>query len=69
MRVIMTAAFLAAMLAAPSAFAQEPTHVHHNFCLKTGSGQDCAYQTMAECEAAKRGGTDFCVENSPPQNH
>jgi hypothetical protein len=44
-------------------------YVHHNFCLKTGSGQDCAYDSMAQCEAAKRGNADFCVQNEPPINH
>jgi|GEM_PF-1604643 len=68
MRAIMTAAVLAAAFAASSAWAQSG-YVHHNFCLKTGSGQDCGYQTMAQCEAAKRGGTDSCVQNSAPINH
>jgi hypothetical protein len=39
------------------------------FCLKTGSAQECAYDSFAQCEAAKRGGADSCVQNSPPQNH
>jgi hypothetical protein len=68
MRVIFGATLLAAALAGSSAFAQGD-HVHHKFCLKAGSGQDCAYDTMAQCEAAKRGSSDFCEPNSPPQNH
>jgi Protein of unknown function (DUF3551) len=68
MRAIMIAAVLAAAFGSSSAFAQS-THVHHNFCLKTGSGQECAYDSFAQCEAAKRGNTDTCMENSAPQNH
>jgi hypothetical protein len=67
MRAIMIAAVLAAGgFGTTAAFAQ---HEHHNFCLKTGSGQECAYDTMAQCEAAKRGSADTCMPNSPPQNH
>ena len=45
MRAIMIATVLAAgAITGSSAFAQTPAdHVHHNFCLKTGSGQECAY--------------------------
>jgi hypothetical protein len=67
MRVILVAAALAASFGS-SAFAQS-TYVHHNFCLKTSSGQECAYDTMAQCEAAKHGNTDFCMQNSAPINH
>jgi hypothetical protein len=71
MRAIMIAAVLAATaITGSSAFAQAPgDHVHHNFCLKTGSAQECAYDSMAQCEAAKRGSADSCVKNSPTQNH
>jgi hypothetical protein len=71
MRAIMIAAVLAAgAVTGSSAFAQTPgDHVHHNFCLKTGSGQECAYDSMAQCQAAKRGNADNCVQNSPTQNH
>ena len=46
MRAIMIATVLAAgAITGSSAFAQAPSdHVHHNFCLKTGSGQECAYE-------------------------
>ena len=57
MRYIALATFVAATLASPAAFAQAD-HVHHNFCLKTGGGQECAYDTFAQCEAAKRGAND-----------
>jgi hypothetical protein len=68
MRVIALATLLAATLAAPSAFAQG-SYVHHNFCLKTGSGSECAYDSMAQCQAAMHGTTETCVPNTAPQNH
>ncbi len=68
MRVIALATLLVATFAGSSAFAQG-SYVHHTFCLKTGSAQECAYDSMAQCEAAKHGGADSCVPNSPPQNH
>jgi hypothetical protein len=70
MRVIMVAGMFAGVLAA--ALSGSPAlaqHVHHNFCLRTGSAQECAYDTFMQCEASKRGNADFCVQNSPPQNH
>ena len=63
MRVIMVAGVLAAALAGSSA--PWPQHVHHNFCLKTGSAQECAYDSFAQCEAAKRGNADFCDAEQP----
>ena len=42
---------------------------YRNFCLKAGSVQDCAYDSMTQCEAAKRAIANFCVQNSPTQNH
>jgi hypothetical protein len=68
MRAIALATVLAAGLAGGSALAQTG-HVHHNFCMKAGSGLECAYDSMAQCEAAKRGANDSCVQNSPTQNH
>jgi Protein of unknown function (DUF3551) len=71
MRAIMFAAVLAAgAFAGSTAFAQTPgDHVHHAFCLKAGSGLECAYDSFAQCEAAKRGANDSCMPNSPTQNH
>jgi hypothetical protein len=66
MRIIMVAGVLAAALSGTAALAQ---HVHHNFCLKTGPAQECAYDSFAQCQAAKRGNADFCMPNSPPQHH
>jgi hypothetical protein len=68
MRIIFVAAVLAASFAGSSAYAQS-TYVHHNFCLRTASGQECAYDSMTQCEAAKRGNADFCMQNSAPTNH
>ena len=69
MRAIMMAGALAATAFAGGSALAQGSYVHHSFCLKTGSGQECAYDTMAQCNAAKRGGADTCVANSPPQNH
>ena len=69
MRAIALATVLATGLAG-TAVAQAPGgHVHHNYCLKAGSALECAYDTFAQCEAAKRGSADSCVQNSPTQNH
>ena len=68
MRVILLAGLFAAAFGG-SAFAQSG-YVHHNFCLKHGGSQDCAYETMAQCQAAMKGDTtSSCVANSAPQNH
>lgn len=66
-RMIAIGTFLAASLAGSSAFAQG-SYQHHTFCLKSGASQDCAYDSMAQCEAA-RTGTGTCVANSAPINH
>jgi len=68
MRLIISAILLTAAFGGSSAFAQS-SYVHHNFCLKTGSASECAYETMAQCEAAKRGSGDFCEPNSAPMDH
>jgi hypothetical protein len=44
-------------------------YVHHNFCLLTGPARECAYQTMEQCLASKRGNADFCEPNGAPLNH
>ena len=58
---------------AHSAFAKvgsrQSGYVHHNFCLLTGPARECAYQTMEQCLAAKRGNADFCEPNDAPLNH
>jgi hypothetical protein len=67
-RLIAASTLLAASLAGSQAFAQS-TYTHHTFCLQKGSSMECAYDSMAQCEAAKSGGTGTCSQNSPPQNH
>jgi hypothetical protein len=67
MRIIVLAGLLAT-LGASSAFAQGD-YRHHNFCLLTGPARECAYDTFAQCESSKRGSTDSCVQNGPPQHH
>jgi hypothetical protein len=70
MRAILTAAVATAALAVVSsnAFAQGD-YMHHNFCLRTGSTQECAYETFGQCEAAKHSNVDTCEPNGPPINH
>ena len=68
MRAIMFAAVLATgAFAGTSAFAQQ--HEHHAFCMKTGGGMECAYDSFQQCQAAVKGANDSCVANSPTQNH
>jgi hypothetical protein len=67
-RIIAAGTLLAAALASQSALAQG-SYQHHTFCLKTGSSQDCAYDSMAQCEAAKKANTETCMQNSSPMNH
>jgi hypothetical protein len=62
MRVLTFATLLAALFTSSSAFAQ---HVHHRYCLRTGGGLECAYDTVAQCRAAKTGAAQSCVRNSP----
>jgi hypothetical protein len=65
MRLLTVAALLAAVSASSSAFAQ---HVHHKYCLRTGGGVECAYDTIRQCVAAKHGQADSCVRNSPTRD-
>jgi Protein of unknown function (DUF3551) len=67
-RLIAAGTLLAATLASHSAFAQG-TYAHHTYCLKSGASQTCAFESMAQCEAAKKGNADTCVQNSAPMNH
>jgi len=67
-RLIAAGTLIAASLAGSSAFAQG-TYQHHAFCLLTGPNKECAYDSMAQCEAAKHGNTDQCMRNSAPMNH
>jgi len=67
-RIIAAGTLLAASLAASNAFAQG-SYMHHSFCLQKGSATECAYDSMAQCEAAKSANSDTCSQNSAPQNH
>ena len=67
MRKLIVATVISTALAASSAHAQG-SYVHHSFCLLKGSDKECAYDSMAQCEAS-RTGTSSCVPNSPQQNH
>lgn len=68
MRSIAAAVLVASALASSSAFAQS-TYVHHRYCLRHGSSEECAYNSMAQCKASMHGSADFCVQNSAPINH
>mgnify|MGYP001210834774 CR=1 FL=1 len=65
---IIAAGTLLAALASSSAFAQG-SYAHHSFCLLKAGGQECAYDSMAACQAAKSDTTQTCQPNSAPQNH
>ena len=68
MRIILATTLLTAVLASSSAFAQG-NYVHHKWCLRTGGGEECAYNTLAQCKAGKHDPTDSCFKNSAPQGH
>jgi hypothetical protein len=61
-RIFAVGALVAASLAGGSAFAQGDYH-HHRFCLMTGTSSECAYDTLDQCMASKRGNADTCVPN------
>ncbi len=65
--ILFGAAFGGAFGVSPAA--AQSDYVHHNFCLLTGTARECAYQTMEQCLAAKRGNADFCEPNGAPLNH
>jgi hypothetical protein len=67
-RFIAAGTLLAASLAASSALAQG-SYQHHTFCLISGPNKECAYDSMAQCEASKHGNADICQRNTPPMNH
>lgn len=67
MRVVMPAVALAAGAAvaafgAPIGLAQSSTS--YPYCLMTEDAQDCSYYSIAQCQASKRGNTDFCMPNN-----
>lgn len=61
--VSLLAILLPAAIGAPSAFAQR---IHHAWCLRTGSGLECAYSSLRQCREAGSGLTlAGCVRNTP----
>jgi hypothetical protein len=68
LRILATGTLLAACLAGSSAFAQG-SYQHHAVCLISGPNKECAYNSLAQCEASKHGNADSCVMNSAPMNH
>jgi Protein of unknown function (DUF3551) len=65
MRAIVVAAALSGavwMALGAEAFAQ--SSAAYPYCLMTGPAQSCAYTSMAQCLAAKRGNADFCEPNN-----
>ncbi len=67
MRAIILAA--TAILALAGSASAQMINAPGKFCLRTTSGanqgmETCAYQTMAQCDAAKAGQSDQCVPNA-----
>ena len=67
-RTIAIGTLLAASLAGSGAFAQG-SYQHHTICLISGPNRECAFDSFAQCRAAKHGTTDSCVRNTAPMNH
>jgi hypothetical protein len=67
MRPIVAFSLLATTVVGSSAFAQ---YEHHQYCrVVGGGGTECAYDTMAQCQASKTGEDQSCMPNSAPTNH
>lgn len=71
MRVAISASLLAAgvLTGAFSALSVSPvsaqsTTTGYPYCLMTGPDQECAYTSIAQCMAARRGNVDFCEPNN-----
>lgn len=63
--ITMTAAAAAALWAFAGSTAQaQSTTTDYPFCLFTGPAQVCAYTSMAQCMASRRGNVDFCMPNN-----
>ena len=59
--VIVFATLAAAAFAGSSAWAQSD---NYPYCLMTGSAEECAFSSMAQCLASKNGNADFCEPNN-----
>ena len=63
--IALSSLFAALTLAAPQVLAQTAAN-QGKFCLKGGepATTTCTYDTMAQCEAAKKGTGDQCAPNT-----
>jgi hypothetical protein len=65
MRAIIAATALSgALLSMPAVPAFAQSSAAYPYCLMTGPAQDCTYNSMAQCQASKRGNADFCEPNN-----
>jgi hypothetical protein len=71
MRIVTVAGFLLAGVIGSTAFgsAAFAQHVHHRYCLTDRGHKECAYDTLAQCKAARTGNAGHCSRNSAPMNH
>lgn len=56
------AATLAGSFAGSRAYAQSSSS--YAYCLLTDDAQECAYNSLAQCMASRRGTVDFCEPNN-----
>jgi hypothetical protein len=62
MRMILAATLLAAAFVGPGAQAQSSSS--YRYCLFTDDAQECAYNTLEQCMASRRGTVDSCEPNN-----
>jgi hypothetical protein len=66
--IILSASLLAAGVLAATfagAFAGSRAYAQgYAYCLLTDDAQECAYNSMAQCMASRRGNADFCEPNN-----
>ena len=61
---LLTAVLFPTVIAAPSALAQGGHH-HYAWCLRSGGGLECAFNTLKQCrETASGRSLAGCVRNS-----
>jgi hypothetical protein len=68
MRMLLLAALFGTTFAGSSAFGQG-SFSHHTWCLRHGSGQECAFDSLQQCTEGKHSNTDSCFQNSGTMNH
>ena len=58
---------LVALVTGASALTPRPASAEasdaYAYCLSVGSGEECAFQTLAQCEASRSSGTSTCERN------